>query len=259
MLQLVINNYTPAAVEWNKAELAAYIESVAALYDNGIVTDKSTARHDRAAVNKVRKELDAARKDVKRRYAAPYEAFEAELKEMIAPLDRLAAKLDGIAKICEEEDRNRRRETLHKIWSETRSWSVPFERIFDNTWLYASKSEEAAIAAMLAAAESAEGDIRAITQFGGNIEANITEYLNGSTLSEVLVKTPSPAPRQADIPTYSVSAERNEYTPAPEGIRVSAIQHSYHITVTCSETKFDALLKYLDNSGIFFATEKGGD
>lgn len=253
MTELTITS-TPNTIDYNRAELAAAVQAIAERYSGVVAADKATAKHDRAEVNKLLKQIDEARKAAKKRYEEPYKAFEAELKTIIEPLQVAAAQIDEQVKAYEAEERAARLEAIKAAWA-TRSWNVPFERIFSEEWLKASVSEKRAIELMFSAAAMAENDRHAIIAIGGDyLETLLACYNNGMSLADVLaykgtLETKAP-PTPADSPL-------NTYTVTPLGVQVEAKKQTYSMMLTCSEATLGSVCKYLDGMGVFYAVREG--
>lgn len=248
----IISN--PTNIAYNRVELAAAVQTIAGRYNGVVAADKATAKHDRAEVNKLLKQIDEARKAAKKRYEEPYKVFEADLKTIIEPLQAAAAQIDEQVKAYEAEERAARLEAIKAAWA-TRSWSVPFERIFSEEWLKASVSEKRAVELMFSAAAMAENDRHAIIALGGDyLETLLACYNNGMSLADVLaykntLETKAP-PTPADSPL-------NTYTVTPLGVQVEAKKQTYSMMLTCSEATFGSVCKYLDSMGVFYAVREG--
>jgi hypothetical protein len=259
MTELTIRPLHTAAVEYNKLELAAAVQGFADKYAGLVVTDKATAKRDRAEVNRILKQIDDARKDVKRRYEAPLKAFEADLKDIIEPLKASAAAIDAQIKAIEEQERADRRQALVAAYNASGAAFVPFERIFDPSWLNASVSESKAVAALQAAVVAAENDIAAIKAMHSQHEAAMLDrYNEGATLAEVLAYAERLDQMEpVAVNTAAVPEENplNVYTLTDTGVVVTAKQETHNIMVTCSPTRFDLICAYLDNLGVFFVTD----
>ena len=86
-------------LEQIKSALAVYLTR----YENPVYTEETLnlAKEDKKELTRLRRQLDERRKDVKRTYLEPYNAFEAQVKELLAMID---APLDGIKSFVSEMD-----------------------------------------------------------------------------------------------------------------------------------------------------------
>ena len=95
----------PQAIEFNFEELKAEITAKSALYANMVYTDETIkeAKADKAALNKFIKALEDKRKEVKKECLQPYEAFEKQMKELVAIINEPVRLIDGQVKTYEEK------------------------------------------------------------------------------------------------------------------------------------------------------------
>lgn len=259
MTDLMVQPLHMAAVEYNKLELAAAVAAINERYSGLVVTDKATAKRDRAEVNRILKQIDDARKDVKRRYEAPLKAFEADLKDIVEPLKASAAAIDTQIKAMEKQERADRRQALVAAYNATGAAVVPFERILDASWLNASVSESKAIKALQAAVAAAENDVAAIKAMHSQHEAAMLDrYNEGATLAEVLAyaeRLEQMAPVTDEPAAVPEDNPLNVYTLTDNGVIVTAKQNTYNIVVTCSPARFAMICDYLDRLGVFFIAD----
>lgn len=94
-----------ANLEALKAELIPRLEK----YNNLVVTEDSikAAKSDRAALNKLKSAIDEQRKSIKKLYLEPYEALEAQCKEVVrlidAPIQAIDKQIKAFDAIEEEQ------------------------------------------------------------------------------------------------------------------------------------------------------------
>lgn len=120
-------------IQWNSSELKEEIQKKAQEYATIAYTDSQTAemRKDRATLNRLVKAFEEERKQVKKFYAAPYEKFEAQVKEVLEPV-RSAVKVidDGLYEI-EQKYRSKKTEKMREYYDlyvgDLRS-VIPFEK-----------------------------------------------------------------------------------------------------------------------------------
>lgn len=105
-------------IQWNSSELKEEIQKKAQEYASIAYTDSQTAemRKDRATLNSLVKAFEEERKQVKKFYAAPYEKFEAQVKEVLEPV-RSAIKVidDGLYEI-EQKYRSEKTEKMREYY-----------------------------------------------------------------------------------------------------------------------------------------------
>lgn len=130
-------------IKWNFDELKTAIAAKVEDYKGLTYTDEqmTEAKKDRAELNRFRSALDAKRKEIKKRCLAPYEAFEAQMKELTHLVDEPIAMIDD--QLAEYDNRLRaEKETqIEALFAATQFQPfVTLERIRDPKWLNRSYS-----------------------------------------------------------------------------------------------------------------------
>lgn len=110
----------PATLDFNFEEMKATLAKSLDLYKGLVVTenDIKAAKQDRADLNKLRDIVETKRKDVKKACMAPYNDFEAKVKELVTLIDAPIAAIDGQLKVFEELRRENRRGEVEAFFSE---------------------------------------------------------------------------------------------------------------------------------------------
>lgn len=126
-----------------KKEVAAKVER----YANVVYTEDQIkeAKADRAKLRKFVDALESKRKEIKKECLAPYEAFEKQMKEVVAIVNQPIAMIDGQVKNYEEAKKADKKLALEDYWIElSTDGKVPegikFEQIFNERWLNATAS-----------------------------------------------------------------------------------------------------------------------
>lgn len=89
-------------IQWNNKELKQEIEQKAKEYASIVYSEAQEAemRKDRATLNRLVTAFETQRKQVKKFYQSPYEKFEAQVKEVLAPVRDAIGSIDnGLAEI----------------------------------------------------------------------------------------------------------------------------------------------------------------
>ena len=94
-------------LEFNYDTLKSALAARMDLYRGLVVTEDGikAAKQDRADLNKLREAIDAKRKEVKKACLAPYNNFEARVKELTALVDAPIAAIDKQLQQYEEQRR----------------------------------------------------------------------------------------------------------------------------------------------------------
>lgn len=153
-MQLIINTMPTGEISWNYEEIKAGIASIAAEYEGAVYTEETLkqAKADRAELNKLATAIDDKRKEVKNILLAPYNRFEAEVKDVLALLKKPAAEIDAQVKDYEQQQKDKKLQDIRALYDHGNFHGVPFETLFDQKWLNAT-TKMSAIEKELAAAE----------------------------------------------------------------------------------------------------------
>lgn len=125
-----------------KKELAARLEKY-----NGLVYSDSNiaeAKKDRANLNKFKEAIETKRKEMKKQCLAPYEKFEAQIKEIVAMIDKPILAIDTQVKNYEQVKKDEKQAAIQQFYADKvmgLEQLVPFERIFNERWLNATYKE----------------------------------------------------------------------------------------------------------------------
>ena len=136
----------PAEIIFNFDELKGSLEERLQYYNTLVITEDTIkeGKEDRAKLNKLKTAVDTYRKDVKKRWNAPYNAFEARVKELTALIDQPIAAIDGQLKGFEESKKTEKQQEIQEYYSATVApylqTVIPLERIQKPDWLNATKS-----------------------------------------------------------------------------------------------------------------------
>lgn len=171
----------------NFQELQDALQEILCRYENAVYTEDrlDVAKADKKELAHLRKELDERRKEIKRTYLAPYNAFEAQVKELLAmvdaPLEQIKEFLDEI----DQREKSEKRQEIEKYYRKhcgtlgalgQRVWeSAAF---FDEKWLNKSTSAKAWQAAVDDKIIHAAREINVIQKTAGDWADAITaKYL----------------------------------------------------------------------------------
>ena len=128
----------PKVIDFNFEELKAEITAKAALYKNMVYTDDSIreAKADKAKLNKFITALEDKRKEVKKQCLQPYEAFEKQMKELVAIVNEPVQLIDEQVKAYEEKQKEEKLDKIKAYWEGTEhpEW-LQCKAIFDQRWL----------------------------------------------------------------------------------------------------------------------------
>lgn len=134
-------------IQWNNDELKQEVAAKAAEYKVIAYTDaqEKEMRNDRATLNKLVTAFEDQRKQVKKFYQAPYDKFEAQVKEVLNPVREAIRSIDdGLAEI----ERNYRSEKTNKMRNFYEEHVgdlrpiIPFEKTINEYWYRKSVTDK---------------------------------------------------------------------------------------------------------------------
>lgn len=176
----------------NFDEIKAYLDARLAVYRNLVYSEDSlkTAREDKAALTKLKKALDARRKEIKAVYMEPYLRIETQIKELTAMIDEPLSAIDGFVKDMEAEEKRQKRELIRDWYLKN---AAPLgelaEKVFDAAgfadpkWLNKSCKAAEWQSAVREKIAQAAADITAIQHSAGvHTTAVLAKYLDGMDL-----------------------------------------------------------------------------
>lgn len=109
------------------------------LYKGIVVTEETTkaAKEDIAELRKFQKDIDVARKQVKKEYMRPLEEFEDRCKEVIVLLEEPIQYMDKQVKEYELQKKQEKKEEIAKLYAElTKEYAeyIPFTKYYKSQW-----------------------------------------------------------------------------------------------------------------------------
>lgn len=123
----------------NSEELKKMLTEKMAEYENAVFTEesKSIAKSELAELRRLKKDVDDRRKLVKSKFAEPYNAFEKEVKELLAIIDKPINEIDKQLKEMEVERIRKKREAIKELYDEVvddAAEYLPLDEIYDSKW-----------------------------------------------------------------------------------------------------------------------------
>lgn len=116
--------------------------------ENADQIDIKQAKASRAELNKMKKQLEDARKAVKREVNAPYDSFAAQIKSLVETIDQYCSILDESVKRREQQFRDERHAVLAQEFRDFAPFLthvIELDQFIDKEWLNKSMSEKRAI------------------------------------------------------------------------------------------------------------------
>lgn len=131
-------------LNWNFEELNRQLDVQLEKYRGLTFTDDQMpeAKKTRAALNKVAKEINDRKIAVKKEFCAPYTEFEEQAKQLIRKINDVSGEIDAQVKDYEEQQRADKRKRIEAWWAENGKHTVDLEKIWKDSWLNVTCSDE---------------------------------------------------------------------------------------------------------------------
>lgn len=217
----------PKTIDFNFEELKSQLAESLSLYTGLVVTEDSikAAKEDRAKLNKLREALDTKRKEVKKECMAPYNDFEAKVKELLGLIDKPIAAIDGQLKEFEEKRRAAKRADILAIYEETVGELrplLPFDKLWRDEWYNTSVSLKKIRESIVAAEDKAASDLEVLSTVESEFaEAVKLKYLEALDLNAALTERARLQERAAKLREYE-EQQRARAANLPEAERAAA-------------------------------------
>ena len=182
------------AIRWNEAEVQQNLTEMLAAYTGRVYTPETIkdAKADRAAVNKLDKQLSDAARSAKAFYMKPLEEFLQSAKQMQGQCKAVSGAIDQQVKAVEEAERQDKADALRAVYAdcigELREM-IPFDRLLVPQWLNKTYDLAKASRELRKSVETRREELRLIREnCGEDAEACTTEYLRELNLNAALVE-----------------------------------------------------------------------
>ena len=195
-LQLISRQHPGEVVIDNFLEMKDALAQVLARYENVVYTEDmlADAKADKKELTRLRKEIDDRRKEVKKAYLAPYNDFEAQVKELLAMVDAPLSEIKDFVSAMEAQEKEVKREDIYAYFIKQ---SAPLGDLaqavfdspgfFDSKWLNKTTRTKTWQTEVDEKIASAARDLRSIQAAGGeHTSALMAKYLERLELDEVL-------------------------------------------------------------------------
>ena len=182
------------AIRWNESEVQQNLTEMLAAYTGRVYTPDTIkdAKADRAAVNKLDKQLSDAARSAKAFYMKPLEEFLQSTKQMQTQCKAVSGAIDQQVKAVEEAERQDKQDALQAVYAdcigELREL-IPFDRLLVPQWLNKTYDLAKAGRELRKSVETRREELKLIREnCGKDAEACTTEYLRDLNLNAALVE-----------------------------------------------------------------------
>ena len=227
-LQLISRQRPGEVVIDNFLEMKDALAQVLARYENVVYTEDmlSDAKADKKELTRLRREIDDRRKEVKKAYLAPYNEFEAQVKELLAMVD---APLDEIKGFVSEMDQREKDAKRSEIWAYYSKQAAPLGDLaqavfdspafFDSKWLNKTTRTKTWQEAVDQKIFETARNLRSIKATGGaRTDVLLAKYLERLDLDDVLhyqdainAVSQISEPLETNLPTRETEDRRTGY------------------------------------------------
>lgn len=141
--------------------------------ENADQIDIKQARASRAELNKMKKQLEDARKKVKREVNVPYDEFAEQIKSLVSTIDQYCSVLDESVKRREQQFRDERYAVLSQEFRDFAPFLthvIKLDQFLEKEWLNKTMSERRAIHEMQAKLVDIVNDYDTLRNMEGKLE-----------------------------------------------------------------------------------------
>lgn len=223
-----LSSAVPAVLDFNFEEMKSALAASLELYKGLVVTEDAIkpAKQDRADLNKLRDAIEAKRKDVKKACMAPYNDFEAKVKELVALIDAPIAAIDGQLKAYEDNRRADKRAEVLAIYEETVGdlrAVLPFEKLWRDEWYNTGVSLKKIREAIMAMLMKTAADLDVLSTVESEFsEAVKLKYLEALDLNAALTERARLQEQAKRLREYEDELRARRASIMPEVERVAA-------------------------------------
>lgn len=194
--------------------------------------DIKTARASRAELNRMKKELEDARKAVKRAINEPYEVLNGQVKELVGTIDTYCNILDTAIKQKEQRYRDDRMAQMsqdYRDFAPMIAEIIPFEKILKPEWLNKTYGTRKAQNEMYEIVERIRDEYETLRDMEGTLEFYVEDkavFFDTLSLKEALANENTRKQQAKAI--AKLESDHAEYS----GEKVE--EHYYNLTVCCA-------------------------
>ena len=208
-LELVVTEKSVGYLQTNIRGLELYVENKLKEYTpEKFEGDADLAKKKRAELNNAKKVLQQKRIEIIKECTKPYTDFEDRCKALEKAMDSASGGLDKIVKIKEQEEDNKKREQIEKLWESKKFDLFPLEKIFNPKWLNKTFKEKDISAEMDAVIDRTYKDLKTIERFVDDADTIKAHYLMNLDIAET-IQYGDELQRQKEI-AQKEKAEREE-------------------------------------------------
>lgn len=209
----------------NFPELKSVLTAMLSRYQGMVYTESMlpAAKADKTELSRLRTEIDNRRKEIKRAYLAPYNDFEAQVKELLAMVDAPLSEVKTFLSEMEVREKEAKRQEIEAYFFQNcaalgalAGQVLNSPAFFDSKWLNKSTSVKTWKTAVDSKITAAARDLQSIqTAAGPHTGAMTAKYLETLTtdgLAAYRSQLAAVAAVESGAPAAPVSADRRQGT-----------------------------------------------
>lgn len=204
----------PKTIDFNFDQLKEQLKASLEMYTGMVVTEDGIkgAKEDRARLNKLRDALESKRKEVKKECMAPYNDFEAKVKELVQLVDQPIGAIDVQLREFEERRRAEKRSAVLAVYEEAVGELrelLPFDRVWQDGWYNKYATMKKIREEIDAAVKKAASDLEVLSTVESEFaEAVKLKYLERLDLNEALAERARLQERARKLREYEEQQKR---------------------------------------------------
>ena len=259
----------PRELSFNFEELKTELSAQLERYTGIIITEDAiqVGKEDRVRLNKLKTAIENRRKEIKKQWNEPYNAFEAKIKEIVALVDAPIQAIDKQLAAYEDQRKAEKEAQIYDLYHETVPEEVKgilrFDRIFDQKWLNKGVSLDAIRDTISITANRVQSDVEALKVVDPEHAAAVRrEYYRTLDLGAAMrcltelreaaaaIKQAAPIENKPEPskPAEAVQEPQREPQEAPADEKLYKLSLEMYLTANQAE----GLKKYLIDNGINF-------
>lgn len=242
--------------KWNFSKIKAELQRGLKSYAGLVYTDETIrdAKNDRAALNKVKKAIEDARKAYKAHCLAPYEALEPQIKELVEMVDHQKVLIDNTIKDYETRQKEAKELEVRRYYNREAvilgDMAEPlYPELFEKKWVNASTGRTKYEEEIRKAINGAYNDIKAIKAMKSPFVSTLLDvYAETLSMEEVREK-------QAELSTaVSIAGLKTatEATPVVEEQVASNPADSVTMKIHANQDQLKQICDFMETIGVSY-------
>ena len=214
----VVAQQTPGTIDWNFEELKERLSEEMKRYEKIVYTDENIkeAKSDIAGLRKLQKEVNDRKIEIKKTWLLPYDAFEAQVNELKAIIEKPIAMIDEKVKDYEARRKKATLERIRTYFNEAAA-KLPetirekaFGKIYQDKWLNATAKVSEWKSGIDSGIESILQDYQTINTMPGDFVKEGVEKYEASLMLNEAIQYMNVLQRQKQIAEERVAQEQRE-------------------------------------------------